>query len=94
MLQGQLQNFLLSSKWQFPTLNHIINLVPGPQDTQNSYCSELAGISGNLLILQATCNKYKITSGSITMALDNQSAIDFVTLLYLLNPKQADHDLL
>ena len=71
-----------------------INLVPGPRDIQSSYRSELAGISGNLLILQAICNKYSVSSHSITMALDNQSAIDTITQTYPLNPKQADHDLL
>ena len=71
-----------------------INAVPGPADSQSAYRSELAGISGSLLVLQALCNKYNLTTGSITIGLDGKSAIDTVSSSQPLKPQQPDFDLL
>ena len=71
-----------------------INAVPGPRDAQSAYRSELAGISGSLLILQALCNLHQITDGLITIGLDGKSAIDTVSSTKPLRPQQPDFDLL
>ena len=71
-----------------------INSVPGPTDSQSAYRSELAGISGSLLVLRAICTKYNISSGSITIGLDGKSAIESTRQDTPLNPCQPDHDLL
>ena len=80
-----------------PNRNHriiTVNIIPGPPDSQSAYRSELAGISGSLLIIQALCNQYKITQGSITLGLDGQSAINTVSGSQPLKPHQPDFDLL
>ena len=80
-----------------PNQNHriiTVNIVPGPPGSQSAYRSELAGISGSLLIIQALCNQYKITQGSITLGLDGQSAINTVSGSQPLKPNQPDFDLL
>ena len=56
-----------------------INTVPGPTDSQSAYRSELAGISGSLLIIQAICNMHHIQNGCITIGLDGQSAMKSVS---------------
>ena len=69
-------------------------MVPGPIDAQSAYRSELAGISGSLLILQALCNKYNLSTGTITIGLDGKSALETVSGTQPLKPQQPDFDLL
>ena len=71
-----------------------VNMVPGPIDAQSAYRSELAGISGSLLILQALCNKYNLSTGTITIGLDGKSALETVSGTQPLKPQQPDFDLL
>jgi hypothetical protein len=52
-----------------------VNAVPGNQDEHSSYRSELAGISGSLAIITATCLKYNIFQGQITLLLDGIEAL-------------------
>ena len=71
-----------------------INTVPGPTDSQSAYRSELAGISGSLLIIQAICNMHHIQNGCITIGLDGQSAMKSVSQKQQPKPQQPDFDLL
>ena len=71
-----------------------INYVPGHTDSQSAYRSELAGISGSLLLIAAICHKFHISHGAVTIGLDSQSAINSVSQADPLNPKQPDYDLL
>jgi hypothetical protein len=52
-----------------------VNAVPGAEAIQSAYWSELAGISGSLAILQATCLLHDISSGQITIGLDGDQAL-------------------
>ena len=71
-----------------------INSVPGHNHEQSSYRSELAGISGSLAIIAAVCDKYGITSGSITIALDGEQAMLNASSSWPLSPQDTDFDLL
>ena len=70
------------------------NVVPGNPEEQNSYRSELAGISGSLAVLSAVCEKYDITEGATTMALDGQQALLNASSTWPLSPHDSDFDLL
>ena len=72
----------------------LINTVPGPTDSQSAYRSELAGISGSLLIIQAICKRHHIQNGCITIGLDGQSAMKSVSQKQQPKPQQPDFDLL
>jgi hypothetical protein len=53
-----------------------LNMVPGWEDDQPPYCSELTGIVvGSLTLLLAVSYSFDIQSGSATMALDSDSAM-------------------
>ena len=71
-----------------------VNIVPGLIDSQSAYRSKLAGISGTLLILQPFCNKYDLTTGTITIGLNGKSALETVSGTQPLKPQQPDFDLL
>jgi hypothetical protein len=71
-----------------------LNTVPGNANEQSSFRSELAGISGVIAILSAVCNKHKITSGSIKIALDGQQAMIKVSSPYPPSPTDPDYDLI
>ena len=49
--------------------------VTGLPDEQSSYRSELARVLGVLTCVEALVKFYKISDGSITIALDGESAI-------------------
>jgi ribonuclease HI len=71
-----------------------VNAVPGSCKEQSAYRSELAGISGILLVLQILCTKFKIHSGSIEIGLDGQQALLAASEDWPLNIAQPDFDLL
>jgi hypothetical protein len=50
-------------------------MVPGWEDDQSPYRSELTGIVGSLTLLLAVCYSFDIQSGSVTLALDGDSAM-------------------
>ena len=71
-----------------------VNAVPGNNHEQSSYRSELAGISGSLAIISAVCDKYDITSGAITIALDGEQAMLAASSTWPLSPQDTDFDLI
>ena len=71
-----------------------VNAVPGNNHEQSSYCSELSGISGSLAINSAVCDKYDITSGAITFALDGEQAMLPASSTWPLSPQDTDFDLI
>ena len=71
-----------------------VNAVPGACKEQSAYRSELAGISGILMVLDILCKKFKITSGSIEIGLDGQQALIAASEDWPLNIAQPDFDLL
>ena len=52
------------------------NFVPGLPEDQSAYRSELAGILGVLYSVEILVTHFHTTSGSITIALDGESALD------------------
>jgi ribonuclease HI len=50
-------------------------MVPGWEDDQSPYRSKLTGIVGNLTLLLAVCYSFDVQSGSVTEALDGDSAM-------------------
>jgi ribonuclease HI len=71
-----------------------VNTVPGLEDTQSAYRSELAGVAGSLAILAATCRIHHITDGEATIGLDGEQALKTASGDWPLNAGQPDFDLL
>ena len=55
-----------------------VNVVPGTDDDQSAFRSELAGIYGIITATNALCAFHNITGGGITVACDGESALDYV----------------
>jgi hypothetical protein len=70
------------------------NWVPGLPTDQLAYRSELAGIVGILSAVAVIIQQYKITAGSITIALDGESALDQASAETPLKINQAYFDIL
>ena len=70
------------------------NWVPGLENEQSAYRSELAGISGLLASLKIIVKKFKITSGSIEIGLDGESAKDQAEDDYFLKIQQSSFDII
>jgi hypothetical protein len=70
------------------------NWVPGLPTDQSAYRSELAGIVGILSAVAVIIQQYDITKGSITIALDRESALDQASAETPLKVNQADFDIL
>ena len=51
------------------------NWIPGSPTTQSAYRSELAGIIGVLSSVELIIKQFNIQGGSITLALDGESAL-------------------
>jgi hypothetical protein len=71
-----------------------VNAVPGPEETQSAYRSELAGVSGSLAILASVCSLYQISSGTATLGLDGDQALKAASGHWPLDASQPDFDLL
>jgi hypothetical protein len=71
------------------------NLPPGISTGQNSYRSELAGLYRVITMISTICSQYHLTSGKITIACDNFSAL-FNSMEDYKNPKisDAEYDLI
>ena len=52
------------------------NYVPGPGDDQSGYRGELAGILGGMIVVNDICDHHNITEGTVTIACDNDKALD------------------
>ena len=74
-----------------PVLISGSNDVPG--QGQSAFWSELAGICGAVLLLQALCQTYAITSGAVTLGLDREGAINAIRNDYRPKPSQPSFDL-
>lgn len=51
------------------------NCVPGDDAEQTSYCSELCGILGNVIILTRLAAYHKVESGEVTVGCNNKAAL-------------------
>ena len=70
------------------------NWVPGLENKQSAYQSELAGISGVLASLKTIVKKFKIDSGSIEIGLDGKSFKDQAEEAYFLKMHQSSFDII
>ena len=52
-----------------------VNVVPGHSDTQSSYRSKLAGIFGQVLMINTICRLHGITQGSIVSGCNGEEAL-------------------
>ena len=50
--------------------------VTGSKTNQSVYCSELAGVIAALTILNVLVHHHELTSGSVSIALDGESALN------------------
>ena len=55
-----------------------VNVVPGSDEDQSAFRSELAGIYGIIIATTVLCELHDIHSGCITVACDGESALDYV----------------
>ena len=69
------------------------NWVPGLAFDQSAYRSELAGVAGILAAVAIIVQHYELTTGSITIALDGESALDVSAAATIMKIGQADFDL-
>ncbi len=70
-------------------------VVPGSAKDQSAYRSELAGLYSILVFVKQLCEFYQISSGSIELGCDGQSALDKAfNYVYLIRVEDANHDLL
>jgi hypothetical protein len=58
------------------------NVVPGHSVSQSSFCSELAGIFGQVTMVNAICAVYNITSRAIVSGCDGKVALEQVSLFH------------
>ena len=70
------------------------NWVTGSGDDQSAYRSELAGVIAALTILDVLVRHHKITDGTVTIALDGDSALIQSGSDWPLSVDQADFDYL
>lgn len=54
-----------------------VNIIPGAPNIQSAYKSELGGLYGIIVAVEALCEHYDIDSGSITIACDGESALHY-----------------
>jgi hypothetical protein len=70
-------------------------VVPGSAKDQSAYRSELAGLYSILVFVKQLCEFYQISSGSIELGCDGQSALDKAfNYVSLIRVEDANHDLL
>ena len=55
-----------------------VNVVPGSDDDQSAFRSELAGLYGIIIATTTLCSFHAITNGCITVACDGESALDYI----------------
>jgi hypothetical protein len=71
-----------------------VNSIPGEPEDHSSYRSELGGVSGVIETVNIVCEVHGITEGDIEVGLDGDQAMKNIFGKWLLNPRQADYDLL
>jgi hypothetical protein len=71
-----------------------VNAVPGQEETQSAYPSELSGVSGSLAIIESSCKLHNVQTGQVTIGLDGEQALIAASSTWPLHADQADFDLL
>jgi hypothetical protein len=88
--------FILEISDNFDRTGRIVgvNSIPGENEDQSLYRSEIGGVSGIVETIGILCDRYSITSGAVEMGLDGEQAMKNIFGEWPLHPKQADYDLL
>jgi hypothetical protein len=71
-----------------------LNIVPGHPDDQGAYRSELAGLFGIVLVVNALCSWAKLSHGAIEIGCDGLSALDKAFDTWPLEPADPHFDML
>jgi hypothetical protein len=71
-----------------------VNTVPGSEDVNSAYRSEISGVSGVIATVESVCLAHGVTSGSIEVGLDGEQAMKACSGEWPLSASQADYDLL
>ncbi len=70
------------------------NVTPGHPDDQNPYRSEIGGIFGIIVVVEALVNLYDISHGTIELACDCESGLTTIFEHQYDTPSQPHHDLI
>ena len=78
-----------------PTLHPVLGalLVPGVVKDGDSHCCELAGLYGIVTLVHCVVEQYSIPSGGVHVACNNEQALHVFDPDFLLDPQQANYDL-
>jgi hypothetical protein len=71
-----------------------VNVIPGEEDSQSPYRSELGGVAGILEALHCICIAHSITKGHVTVGLDGEQAMKEAFGTWPLDPRRPDYDML
>jgi hypothetical protein len=71
-----------------------VNVIPGEEESQSPYRSELGGVAGILEALHCMCVAHSITKGHVTVGLDGEQAMKEAFSKWPLDPSRPDYDLL
>jgi len=76
--------------------HHVLgyNRVPGPVEEGDSHRCKLAGLYAIVTMVNCLCPLHSVTSGIITIARDNTSALKPTAVNYLPHPRQKNLDLM
>jgi hypothetical protein len=71
-----------------------VNVIPGEEDSQSPYRSELGGVAGILEALHCICTAHSVTEGHVTVGLDGEQAMKEAFGTWPLDPRRPDYDML
>jgi hypothetical protein len=71
-----------------------VNVIPGEEESQSPYRSELGGIAGILEVLHCVCGVYQVSVGHVTVGLDGEQAMKEAFGDWPLDPGRPDYDML
>jgi hypothetical protein len=71
-----------------------VNVIPGAEESQTAYRSELGGVAGILEALHCICRANHITYGKVEVGLDGDQARKEAFGIWPLDPSRPDFDLL
>jgi hypothetical protein len=71
-----------------------VNVIPGEEESQSPYRSELGGVAGILESLHGICTAHGVTKGHATVGLDGEQAMKEAFGDLPLDPSRPDYDML
>ena len=71
-----------------------VNVIPGEEESQSPYRSELGGVAGILEALHCICIAHSVTAGHVTIGLDGEQAMKEAFSKWPLDPSRPDYDML